>query len=116
MRRAASLLPWLPAAAFAAGAWYVATSRAMHRWGAEEAAAAAGLIVALAVAASLWRWAEGDRARRAIEAARCPRCASPLREEHEHARAGAGGGLLLRECARCGYRGAEALTCPRCAP
>ncbi len=116
MRRAASILPWLPAIAFAAGAWHLAASRAMLRWGADEAAGAAGLIVAAAVAASLWRRAEADRARAALEAGRCPRCASPLREEHEHARAGAVGGLRLRECGGCGYRAAEALTCPRCPP
>lgn len=116
MSRAARLLPWLLPIAFAAGAWYLAAFRIMHALGAAEAAAAAGLVVALAVATALWRWAEHDRVRRALDAGRCPRCASTLQPEHEHARTGVGGGIQLWECAGCGYRRSEPLTCEACPP
>ena len=102
MARATSILPWL-LIAFAAGAWFLAAFRIMHRLGAAEAAVAAGLLVALAVATILWRWAEHDRTRRSLAAGRCPRCPSMLVVEHEHARAGGTGGLQLWECRECGY-------------
>ena len=117
MVRAASTLPWLLAIGFAAVAWFFAGFRLMQRYGADEAAFAAGLIVALAVTSTLWRWAREDRLRRALAAARCPHCGATLHAEHEHARAGAPEfGLQLWECGGCGYRHSEALTCPRCAP
>lgn len=117
MARATSALPWLLPVAFAAVAWFLAAFRMMQRWGTDEAALAAGLIVALAVTTTLWRWGRADYVRRALAAARCPRCAAPLRSEHEHTRAGEGaGGLQLWECAQCAYRHSEALTCSRCAP
>ena len=116
MGRASAVLPWLLVTAFAAAAWFLAAFRVMQRWGAEEAAAAGGLLVALAVATALWRWAERDRVRGALDAGRCPRCASAIAPEHEHARAGGGGGLRLWECAACGYRRGEPLTCERCPP
>jgi hypothetical protein len=115
--RATTSLRWLLPIAFAAAAWFLAAFRMMQRWGADEAAVAAGLIVALAVTTTLWRWGQADRTRRAIEAARCPRCGAGLRTEHEHARAGAlDAGLQLWECRGCGYRHSEALTCPHCPP
>ena len=114
--RASSILPWLLPIAFAAGAWYLAAFRIMHRFGADEAAAAVGLVVALAVATTLWRWAERDRLRRALEAGRCPRCAAALSVEHEHARAGISGGLQLWECRDCGFLRSEPLTCAQCPP
>ena len=116
MARAAWILPWLLPIAFAAGAWFFAAYRIMHRLGAGEAAAAGGLVVALAVATTLWRWAERDRVQRSLEAGRCPRCASTLLVEHEHARTGASGGTQLWECHACGYRRSEALTCEHCPP
>ncbi len=102
MARATSILPWL-LIAFAAGAWFLAAFRIMHRLGAAEAAVAAGLLVGLAVATMLWRWAEHDRTRRSLAAGRCPRCSSTLVAEHERARAGGTGGLQLWECRECGY-------------
>lgn len=114
MSRALRILPWLLPIAFAAGAWFLAAFRIMHRLGAGEAATAGALVVALAVATTLWRWAEGDRARRAIAASRCPRCASRLLAVHEHARAGSGGGLQSWECSACGFRRSEPLTCEHC--
>ena len=117
MTRATSTLPWLLPIAFAAGAWFLVGFRLMQRYGADEAASAAGLIVALAVTTTLWRWAHADRVQRALEAARCPSCDATLRAQHEHARAGAPrSGLQLWECGRCDYRHSEALTCPRCPP
>jgi len=117
MLRATSTLPWLLSAGFAAAAWFLVGFRLMQRYGADEAAAAAGLIVALAVTTALWRWAREDRRRHALRAARCPHCAATLHAEHEHARAGApDSGLQLWECSSCGYRHSEALTCQRCSP
>ena len=115
MARATSILPWL-LIAFAAGAWFLAAFRIMHRLGAAEAALAAGLLVALAVATMLWRWAEHDRTRRSLAAGRCPSCSSTLVAEHEHARAGVTGGVRLWECRECGYRRSEPLTCEHCPP
>ena len=116
MARAAWILPWLLPIAFAAGAWFFAAYRIMHRLGAGEAAAAGGLVVALAVATTLWRWAERDRVQRSLEAGRCPRCASTLLVEHEHARTGASGGMQLWECHARGYRRSQPLTCEHCPP
>ena len=115
MARAGSILPWL-LIAFAAGAWFLAAFRIMHRLGAAEAAVAAGLLVALAVATMLWRWAEHDRTRRSLAAGRCTGCSTTLVAEHEHARTGAGGGVQLWECRECGYRRSEPLTCEHCPP
>lgn len=106
MARAVSLLPWL-LIAFAAGAWFLAAFRIMHRLGAAEAAVAAGLLVALAVATMLWRWAERDRTRRSLAAGRCPRCSSVLVVEREHASAGVAGSVQLWECRECGYAAAR---------
>ncbi len=116
MTRASGILPWLLPIAFAAGAWFLAAFRIMHRLGAGEAATAGGLVVALAVATTLWRWAERDRLRRSLEAGRCPRCASALLVEHEHGRTGTVGGIQLWECHACGYRRSEPLTCEYCPP
>jgi Zn ribbon nucleic-acid-binding protein len=115
MTRATSILPWV-LIAFAAGAWFLAAFRIMHRLGAAEAAVAAGLLVALAVATMLWRWAEHDRTRRSLAAGRCPGCSSVLSAEHEHARTGGGGGVQVWECRQCGYRRSEPLTCEHCPP
>ncbi|MDA1062189.1 MAG: hypothetical protein O2895_04680 [Chloroflexi bacterium] len=117
MLRATSTLPWLLPIVFAASAWFFAGFRLMERYGADEAASAAGLIVALAVTTTLWRWAQEDRLSRALRAARCPRCSAALRGEHEHALAGSpDSGLQLWECAGCGYRHSAALTCRLCSP
>lgn len=116
MDRAGRLLPWVLPIGFAAGAWFLASFRIMHRFGADEAAAAGALLVALAVATALWRLAEHDRLSRALDAGRCPRCASALRADHEHAHTGVGGGVQLWECVDCGYRRSEPLTCEACPP
>ena len=113
----AAALPWLLLPAFAGAAWFLATFRFMNRWGAEEAALAAGLIVAFAIATTLWRWLRQDLDAGELAAGRCPRCERALAARHEHARTGAlGEGLQLWDCAGCGYRHSEALTCPRCGP
>ena len=114
---AAAALPWLVPVAFAAIAWFLAASRMVGRWGPDEAAVAVGVIVALAVFTTLWRWGHADRRNIALASARCPRCSGPLRIEHEHAAAGSiGEGIQTWECDGCGYRHGEALTCPRCRP
>jgi len=108
---------WLLPALLAAAAWFLATVRIMRRSGAEEAAIAAGLIVAFAIAVSLWRSGRSDLERAALAARRCPRCGRPLPAEHEHGRAGTPrSGVSLWHCDHCGYRRSEALTCPSCEP
>ncbi len=89
MVRAGATMPWLLPLVFASGAWFLATFRFMRRWGAEEAALAAGLIVAFAIATTLWRWRRSDVERSALAGSRCPRCDRPLNPQHEHARTSA---------------------------
>ena len=108
-------LPALLPALFAGAAWALAASRLMHRAGQDEAALAAALVVALAVAVTTSRWAVHESTREALAAGACPRCRRALLPEHVHAAEGAlGAGLQLWECTACGYRRSEALTCRGC--
>ena len=115
--RAGTTMLWLLPLVFVSGAWFLATFRFMHRWGGEEAALAAGLIVAFAIATTLWRWRRSDVERSALAGSRCPRCDRPLHPQHEHARTSVlSADLQVWDCHHCGYRRSEALTCPRCEP
>ena len=67
------LLWWLLLAA-AGFAWYVLGLRLMHWLGPEQLGRAAGLMLAVAVVISLWRWSTRDNRRFTIEAGTCPRC------------------------------------------
>lgn len=107
---------WLALLVVAAGGWGVTAARLTRIWGADEAAPAVGFAVAVLVAVTIWRWAQGDREQRALAAQRCPRCSDALSAAHVHARpGGVGTGLQRWQCARCGYEHSEALTCAECA-
>lgn len=105
-----------PIAVFGGGAWFLVTTRVVRNWGPDSAAPAAGLLVALLIAATIWRWARSDDEQAALAAAVCPRCRAALSVHHEHARAGAlAEGLTEWSCSACGYEHSEALTCALCA-
>ena len=115
--RALAGIPWLLPTLFAAGAWFLATIRLMRRSGAEEAALAGGVIVAFAIAVTVWRSGRGDLERSALAAGHCPRCRSSVPAEHEHASTYSHReGLVHWRCVQCGYRRSETLTCPSCEP
>jgi predicted RNA-binding Zn-ribbon protein involved in translation (DUF1610 family) len=106
-----------PIALFAGGAWFLVTSRVVRSWGPDSAAPAAGALVALVVAATIWRWARTDEEQIALASTLCPRCGDALDVRHEHSRAGAlAHGLTEWLCTACGYEHSEALTCELCAP
>jgi predicted RNA-binding Zn-ribbon protein involved in translation (DUF1610 family) len=105
-----------PLALFAAAAWFLVTTRVVRNWGPDSAAPAAGLLVALLVAFTIWRWMRDDEELRALGSSTCPRCGEALAVRHDHARAGAlAGGLTEWRCEACGYEHSEALTCELCA-
>ena len=115
--RALAGLPWLLPTLFAAAAWFLATVRIMRRSGAEEAALAAGMIVAFAIAVTVWRSGRGDLERSTLAAGLCPRCRRSLPGTHEHASTRSlADGLVHWRCDHCGYHRSEALTCPSCEP
>ena len=111
-----SHLWWIGLGVVASAAWFVTAVRLTRIWGPREEAPAIGLLVAAAVALTLWRWARVDREQRALTELRCPRCWETLQCSHDHARAdGLAEGVVRWSCERCGYQHAEALTCPDCA-
>lgn len=96
-------------------AWYLGGTSIAHRLGAGDAAAAFGVVAGGGTALFVWRGAMADAAEAARVAGRCPRCRAPLARTHEHAAPGAlAAGMLLLECAACGYRHARPLTCEAC--
>ena len=116
MPRAAPMLGWIALAIVASGAWYLTGSRLARLWGLNDAAPAIGLLVAVLVALTLWRWALTDRRESSLAEQRCPDCGATLHPHHEHARPGGiAVGLARWDCGRCGYAHVEALTCAECA-
>ncbi len=109
-------LAWALLVVVASAGWFATATGLARRWALHDAAPGIGVIAAVIVAVTLWRWARSDREQLALAELRCPRCNDALRSWHEHARAGAlADGLQQWECAGCGYAHAEALTCERCA-
>ncbi len=106
---------WVGLAVVAPAAWFVTATRLMRLGGLHEAAPAIGLLVAAAIAVTLWRWAQTDREQIALAELRCPRCRATLDVRHEHARPAAASGVQQWTCSGCGYEHAEALTCAQCA-
>jgi ribosomal protein S27AE len=107
---------WALLVVVASAGWFATATALARRWALHDAAPGIGVIAAVIVAVTLWRWARSDREQLALAELRCPRCATVLRSWHEHARAGAlADGLQQWQCDRCGYAHAEALTCERCA-
>jgi hypothetical protein len=106
---------WVTLAVVAPAAWFVTAAGLMRLWGLHEAAPAIGVLVAAAVAVTLWRWAQTDREQIALAELRCPRCRAALDVRHEHARPAAASGVQQWTCSGCGYEHAEALTCAQCA-
>ncbi len=105
-----------PLAIFAAAVWFIVTTRIVRIWGPDSAAPAAGVVVAVLIAATIWRWARTDEEQAALASTLCPRCRGALNVRHEHARSGAlAQGLTEWRCTSCGYEHSEALTCELCA-
>ena len=116
MPRAAPTLAWIALAVVASVGWYLTATRLSRIWGLNNAAPAIGLLVAVLVALTLWRWALTDRRERSLAEQRCPGCDTTLQPRHEHARPGGiAVGLARWDCGRCGYSHVEALTCADCA-
>ena len=116
--RYAAALAWGALITLAAGAWFVTGTRVSARLGFDAAAPAIGVIVAAAVAVTIWRWGRADRDAVALERGRCPRCRAPIATRHQHALPGTQRqGRIEWRCATaaCGFERIEPLTCERCA-
>jgi len=114
--RYTTALVWGALAALAAGAWFLTGTRISARLGFEAAAPGIGVIVAAAVAGTIWRWGRADRDAAALEQGVCPRCAAPLTSRHEHAVPGVRReGQVEWHCPACAFERIEPLTCERCA-
>lgn len=108
-------LPMIALALGVAVAWYLGGTHIAYRLGAGDASAALGAAAAFGTALFVWRGALADDAERARRIGACPRCGESLTRTHEHAAAGAlAAGMLLLECASCGYRHTSPLTCEAC--
>jgi len=70
----AERLIWWPLLAGVGFAWYLFGVRAMHWLGTDQLGPATGLMLAVAVVVTLWRWSARDARRFSIEAGTCPRC------------------------------------------
>ncbi|HJM89785.1 MAG TPA: hypothetical protein QF624_09195 [Dehalococcoidia bacterium] len=109
-------LTWSVLGLISTAAWYITATRIARIVGMRDAASAIGLLAAVLVAITLWRWALADRRQTALTHLRCPQCDAQLRTEHEHARpGGVETGVQRWRCEDCGFEHTEALTCPRCA-
>jgi ribosomal protein S27AE len=104
---------WAGLSLLAAGGWYLTATRLMYRFGPDEAAAAVGLLVGLAVGMTVWRWGRDDRRSATLARGRCPRCASRLALDHQH-REPARAALTRWSCTACGFDHGEPLTCEHC--
>ena len=114
--RYGALLAWSTLTVLAAGAWFVTGTRVSARLGFDAAAPGIGLIVAVAVAFTIWRWGRADRDAGALDRGACPRCSSPLTSRHEHALPGLRSeGQIEWRCPACAFERIEPLTCERCA-
>lgn len=105
---------WLALSVVAAAGWYATGRGLAARSGLEEAASGIGVIAALTVVVTLWRWRRRDGELDALLAGRCPRCEAPIAGRHDHG-SSSRGGLDWWSCAACGFERGESLTCERCA-
>jgi predicted RNA-binding Zn-ribbon protein involved in translation (DUF1610 family) len=114
--RHATALVWGALAVLAAGAWFLTGTRISYRLGFDAAAPAIGLLVAVAVATTIWRWGRADHDAVALERGACPRCGTALVRRHEHAVPGVRReGQIEWRCPACAFERIEPLTCERCA-
>jgi ribosomal protein S27AE len=111
----AASLAWTGFAVVAAGGWYLTATRLTYRFGPDEAAQGVGLLVALAVGLTVWRWGREDRRSATLAAGLCPRCGKGVGVRHEHGMAGRAG-VTRWACSECGYDHTEPLTCEACRP
>jgi uncharacterized membrane protein YfcA len=104
------LLGW-PILLATSAVWFFFGARAMYRWGPDALGPAAGVMLAVAVGVTLWRWSMRDARREAIEAGVCPRCAAAIVAFEEPPRPGAlARGLRGWRCANCGLEDVGPLT------
>ena len=110
----AERLFWWPLLAGVGFVWFLFGTRLMHALGADQLAPAVGLMLAVAVVVTLWRWSARDARRFTIEAGTCPRCYNlvtpyqyaPLPGIREEA-------LRGWQCENCGLEDIQPLTASR---
>lgn len=104
-------LLWWPVLAAASAIWFLFGMRLMSRFGPDALGPAAGVMLAAAVAVTLWLLSVRDSHRETLEAGFCPRCDAALTHFEETARPGAlARGLQGWRCERCGFEEARPLT------
>ena len=107
-------LIWWPLLGTIGVAWFFFGARAMGRFGPDALAPAAGVMLATAVAITLWRWSVRDAHRETVAAGTCPRCAAAITRFEELPRPGAlARGLQGWSCTNCGLEHSEPLTAAR---
>ena len=65
---------WWPLLGGVGYAWYLFGVRLTHRLGPDQLSQAVGLMLAVAVVLTIWRWSARDPRRFTVEAGTCPRC------------------------------------------
>jgi len=107
-------LLWWPVLALASAVWFFFGMRLMSRFGPDALGPAAGVMLAAAVAVTLWLLSVRDSHRDTIEAGICPHCDASLTAFEEPPRPGAlARGLRGWRCTRCGFEEARPLTATR---
>ena len=110
-------LIWWPLLAAIAFAWFLFGSRLVRSLGPDALAPGAGVMLAAAVALTLWRWSVRDARRETVEAGTCPRCSALLESFEFTPRPGAlAHGLHGWRCPNCGLEEARPLTARNSGP
>ena len=111
-----TIASWVLLGAVAAFGWYATARGLALSWGLRDAATGLGLLAAVVVVMTMWRWARSEHDAIALAEGACPRCSASLSSLHEHARPGSRApGLTSWSCAVCAYERTERLTCETCA-
>jgi hypothetical protein len=107
---------WIALGAIAAFGWYATARGLALSWGLRDAASGLGVLAAVAVLITMWRWARSEHEASALADGACPRCSAEVAQTHEHSRPGAPvPGITSWRCEACGYERTRQLTCASCA-